>query len=718
MKKLIALLLVLCVLTGVVFARFRSDRETVPDGTESGQSAPENLALVSERTMLAQYNENYYPFSGEYTVTGVARLENRLLIAGTGPEKDILGLAEYTVEVSGQVTVSAPETISLDDPGEANEARIYDITAGGDGSFYVLTGNAPEAYTGEFAILRYDADGSFLDKMTVSDFPEKAGRELSFAAGKEGELVLMGLDYVYFLLWQGQPTNRQSVERAYFTSAVSTDMGIVLSAMHQLLDASPFYLVDSRTGDLSQLPVTNNIDPAVDMEGFITLWGGSGAPVQGLQGEYISNSGDSFVLFDFSGDSQEKLLQWNFDSSVPGPACRLSETAFICVIPGSGALLLTGMAEVPYVEKSTVNVALVGLNSDKTISAMNLKSQEYAYQAIQYNEDEMDRFLTDLVAGKTVDLVLFGDCVNTASAYFEDLYPYIDRDPDLSRESFLPHLLESTEVNGQLHQLWDQVGIWTLTGKSAYVGDGQGLTPADYLCMVAEHEELKGVFDTFVSRDVLLGYVANVGINSFVDKAAGLCHFDDEAFSELLEWCISMGPDIPEGSNAPSYAFSEYILSPAWLLEPVIGGYSQLYGGRMAYVGFPNGGEGFHYYSHVYGSLTMAIPSNSQNKAGAWAFIKDRLSMENQLAVAETPALPVLYEVLARLVDKSSDEAGRNAFYELLPKIQYAEMYGDDALRDIILSSGQGYINGDKSLEETVALIQSRASIYVAEQYG
>lgn len=34
------------------------------------------------------------------------------------------------------------------------------------------------------------------------------------------------------------------------------------------------------------------------------------------------------------------------------------------------------------------------------------------------------------------------------------------------------------------------------------------------------------------------------------------------------------------------------------------------------------------------------------------------------------------------------------------------------------MENGQPYLYGDKSLDETVKLLQSRVSIYMAEQYG
>ncbi len=710
---LLLLFLLLCVVIGALFIH-----KSGKGGAAARTEVRVGTALQAQggRTMLAPYSESCYPFSGDVSVSDAARQGDKLLLSGHGAEGDVLGLAGFSLEDNGRVRVSEAERLSLDAPEEANEAAIYDLSAGGDGLFYVLTGGAPESRTGEFAILRYTQDGAFQDKMTVSAFPEDTEGGLSLCAGSQGEMVLLGADYVYFLPWQGTPSNRQSLERLSFTGAVSTGDGIVVSVHNYLLDASPFYRVDSQTGTLSRLDISNPVDPSVDAAGFKLVWGGSEAPCQGLDGEYISNSGESFVLFDFANDSYRELLRWNTSNALAGPSCRLTENAFLCVEPGSGSLLLTGLEEVPYVEKSPVKVALVGLDSEAEVQAMNSKSRECEYQIVKYGREELDRFRTELSAGGSMDLVLFYDGINTNSAYFEDLYPYLDADPELSRDDFLPNLLESTSVRGELHQLWDRAAVSTLVGKASYVGDGRGLTPGDYVRMVEESEVLKGVFDNFMGKDELLARVANLGISTCVDKDKASCDFTAGSFQELLAWCQSMGAGNQEGSGA-GLEPDEYILGPGYVNMPVGDTYDPTLGDTLVYVGFPNGGEGFHAYTPVYGGLTMAIPANSANKDGAWAFIRDRLSLDTQLALGEG-ALPVHVEALRRQAEAGSTEAGREALYGLLERTKYAETFSDDALREIIISSGQSYLNGDKSLEETAQLVQSRASVYVAEQYG
>lgn len=54
--------------------------------------------------------------------------------------------------------------------------------------------------------------------------------------------------------------------------------------------------------------------------------------------------------------------------------------------------------------------------------------------------------------------------------YLEDLWPYIENDPDLGREAVLEAPLKAAEVNGGLYMLFERVEIFTLIGRESVVG--------------------------------------------------------------------------------------------------------------------------------------------------------------------------------------------------------------------------------------------------------
>ena len=114
----------------------------------------------------------------------------------------------------------------------------------------------------------------------------------------------------------------------------------------------------------------------------------------------------------------------------------------------------------------------------------------------------------------------------------------------------------------------------------------------------------------------------------------------------------------------------------------------------------------------------MSIPQNSSNKEGAWEFIKWQLSFNHQVELGKYANIPVNVKALQHKAEADLSDGGQSLLGDLLSEVRYAEKLNDNALLDIIVDSGQGFIYGDKTIEDTVNLIQSRSSIYMAEQYG
>lgn len=671
--------------------------ESVPASAGEGQTA-------QEETMEVLYTENCYPLPGGYLLQDIARVGDRLLILGTGDGGCVLGLAGYVLEDNGRVSVSDARLLTAGLPGE-DGACLRALTAGEDGYFYVLADDSG-AEGGGLSILRFTAGGEPEGSMELGGCPgDEYIRGIDALDG--GRLVLHGDRTVLLVQWPGAEALASACvgEGELIDSASPTAGGVVFSTL-----SGDRYLLDRETGELERLDRGGGKMPM------------SFAGCQGLAGEYIINNGAAFYQYDLGEGTGRELLCWNYaDSSFDalGPGCRLGESAFACVFTDSGALTLCGMERVHYAERSVVKVALVGV-SELVLAEANSTSRLYEYQGVSYPEEETGRLLTGMMAEDPPDLVLFRSGVNTDTGAFEDLYPYLDEDPELSRDSFLPNFLEALSAGGELHQLWDQVSICTLDARVSDVGDGRGLTPADYNRIAEERGEYKAVFNTFMSRSNLLSWVARVGVSTCLDRAGGTCSFDSREFTELLAWCGTMGSGIEDGGGV-SYDISETVL----FFETIqnlrrVNVLPGLFGEPLVCVGFPDGGDGYSYYSleNAYSGIAMAIPAGSGNKDGAWAYIRSRLSLDRQLNLGDSADLPVNREALGRLAETMLSGEARTLLDELLSRTKYAQVFSDQALLDIIISCGESYLSGSKSLEEAVALLQSRASLYVGEQFG
>ena len=346
----------------------------------------------------------------------------------------------------------------------------------------------------------------------------------------------------------------------------------------------------------------------------------------------------------------------------------------------------------------------------------------YEYQITHYDYGEHERYIADLTAGNVPDLVLFGTTpfveypgLDVKNEYYDDLYEYIDADDTLSRDSFLPNLLEAMSRDGELKFLCRQVTIATFVARRSAVGDGHGLLPSDYERIMAENPGYQSLFDTFVTKSSLLDSVCIISESAFTDRENASCDFDNDYFRSLLEFCNSSQYDEFIDGQSVSIGFENALLTPERISSVVrFNVMPGVYGDEPVFVGFPDGDMGCSYY--ICG-LGYAIPAQSSNKEGAWAYIKHMLSVEAQRYV--TAGLPVILEAFElALEDGDVSEEMQYKALELLERTKYAESVHDAGLKEIITDSCQNYFDGTATLDDTVDIIQSRASVYMSEQYG
>ena len=270
-------------------------------------------------------------------------------------------------------------------------------------------------------------------------------------------------------------------------------------------------------------------------------------------------------------------------------------------------------------------------------------------------------------------------------------------------------------VSGELHELWTGANVSTLAARVSDVGDGRGLTTADYDRILEENDQYQAIFQTFMSKENLLSFVARVGISRYVNKVNGTCNFEDPDFRELLAWCAEMCDTVPEGnSDAPVLGPEDVVLWYEWMQTPdrVHLIESNVFQEPYVFVGFPTGDDMGSYYTLE--GVSMSIPRQAANKDGAWAYLRSRLLPAAQRELR----FPILLDTCLSVagVNLSADEI--NQLLDLLEHTGFAENVADEPLRQMVLECGLTYLHGEKTLDEALSTLQGRASIYMSERYG
>ena len=352
-----------------------------------------------------------------------------------------------------------------------------------------------------------------------------------------------------------------------------------------------------------------------------------------------------------------------------------------------------------------------------------LQAQEAARQAMAL----------DIITGGThPDLFDLSDLNAAALAVggkLENLYPYLDADPELSRESFYPNVLRAQELRGGLYEVVTNYSLLTATGFASEVGAARSwdelfaLAESTSRCQRLFSAEARG-------RTELLELLTNASGKKLVDWDSGACHFDTPYFLSLLEAAAQLpaqGADPGEYyADQPSPADGDGLLSVNELPQLWLGAaWSRDYGEEnCAVVGLPELGSVL-LPSGELGTSTLGMASDSAHKAECWAFL--RTFYLNPRSYAFSPMqggleVSIQEELRQReqegLADKRPNaEADLRLFAEAFAGADMLYRH-DDAVWEIVRSEAERYFAGECSAEDCAGLIQRRAQIYLSEQCG
>lgn len=372
-----------------------------------------------------------------------------------------------------------------------------------------------------------------------------------------------------------------------------------------------------------------------------------------------------------------------------------------------------------------------------------------------------DRLFTEIAAGKVPDIIDLGNDLTFSTrlpyrtlvqkGLLENLWPYIENDPDLGREGIVEAPLKAAEVDGGLYAIFNRVSINTLIGAESVVGDRNSWTLEDLQEAFAAMPENSTILQFFFTRYDMFYYMFQMSIDSYVDWETGECTFTGEKFKAALEFINSF----PDNTDTLYTDYEEMnieatdrrihgrqMLSTCDLSYPYeIQALDAYYGldGHAAFIGYPteDGTAGSSFQIH---GARLALSSTCKNKEAAWEFLRQLLlpqykntTLLEQNTLSGFPVNRADYDLLKKL----DMEIGRKATtvsysYGPLIKIQKATMEEfqryedfinhvdkidlyDGEIYGIVLELAGAYFAGDKTLDETVDLIQRRVTLYVNE---
>lgn len=417
------------------------------------------------------------------------------------------------------------------------------------------------------------------------------------------------------------------------------------------------------------------------------------------------------------------------------------------------AVALQAQETDPNEEKIVLTMACRELPSSVSaaVRKFNQKSTEYRIEIQDYGAasvDGIDRLTTDLNAGNIPDLFCTdGIDLQTmiSGGWLEDLWPYIDADEVLTRDSLVESLFNAMSVDGGLYTVTGGFTLKTTLALAAIVGDEPGWTLEEMQQIASSVPQLETLGGTSYTRETAMEDILQYYSQQFIDREAGTASFDSAEFVELLEYVYSL-PAEKKQSGTSDLLEGRRLFVSAEIYDLLYSRFTQNrntgYNDITVWKGFPGiAGSGSVFCPET----PMAMAANGKHKEAAWAFLRTVLLPENQGYdhfwdgdLEDYNSLPSNRSVFDAMVQEMCQqpkelissvsngngeevqvtdwsEAEAEAFHRLIENtVTVAQPEGPVSaiLRDEI----SRYIGGQQDARATASAIQNRVQLYLAEQ--
>ena len=729
-RRFCAVLLILCLLCGCA-----AEKEVTV------------ISLPGEEKMAVE--EQNAPEATPTAVRGKTGEEAYHLELQKCVPENLSGITALTVLgdtiIAGGQTETGPSLVSF--PIEGGETKTLDVPEGADylyalcenpgGGFYLLSGTLPAGYLderGNFTFLSGDPEGN----LALARYDENFKRQETTPFEKQytessarffqmiktdGGFALVSASMLVWLDDSGAETARQELDPndGWAFAAMQERDGILFVLTRDLFggEAPELRAFDAKT--LTPLEVQ-------------TLPLGTAGLGPGEDGTFLLTNSDGLSGYDLASGKVQTIASWReLGAQADAEQIFRTDGGYVLFSPNEAALTLVLWKAGAGSAKQVLTLAVaadcpVWYEFTQLFENFNLSQQEYQidytiYLDSPYGDAEpMDVLRTKIMAGQSPDLFAFYSDGNQAPplaprAVCADLRELL---PDVTDDSLLPGLFDVLTQDGALYVLPLTVRVDTLIMPSNLI-DSPGVTLEDL--EIAREKMPSGwvPVDSWNTPENLFGLTAAFCIGRFTDRENGTCNFETQEFINILDWCRNWGGDgsTPEAPEKTLMKLG-WISSLSWLASRGDIAKTWFDGAGYTYAGYPVGSGGSAYL--VLASL--GVSTSCQNLTGAKAFLAYCFSGKQESGLPANRK--ALREELAqyKLGNRTNwygepetiSEADEEKFMELLGSVTVLEGM-DKSLEDILSEEANAYFAGAATAEQTARTIQSRASLYLQEQY-
>ena len=398
----------------------------------------------------------------------------------------------------------------------------------------------------------------------------------------------------------------------------------------------------------------------------------------------------------------------------------------------------TGAESYEYFQQAGAPPYSMSLKLWDSIIRFNNSDPEYRIEIkplLYNNESERDRLLIELATSEDIDILDTSFLPDGAldAGLLADMLPMIDADETISREDFIPSLLQAMMKHGGLYEYTDKFTLVTLLARPELFPGRESWTVNQIEELIAQHPEYAPLWQS-MNREMIVTVVSWAATAEFIDWENASCSFDSRAFQDWLRLLKELLADKSPQDEEKLMAFCYDFASDA--------GFSSRYPFQSDYAvaGFPStegtgsyllklGSSAGESRSTVGQNTRIGIMASSKHQEGAWRFVRTLMMSESEEDQSISFGIPASRERFERVIDSSLSNNGEFqglAMFNADDAQRLREqVYGTTKLihtdKQILLvmqSEINAFLDGQKSAEEAAKQIQSRLSLYLAEQYS
>lgn len=416
-------------------------------------------------------------------------------------------------------------------------------------------------------------------------------------------------------------------------------------------------------------------------------------------------------------------------------------------IPDKEVLVLAGN----YVG-SDVKSQIVDFN--KTNDKYRIVIKEYQeYATMDDWQAGYKQLNNDIISGNMPDILVVDGNLSLdnyiSKGLLADINSLIQKDEELSQVELMQNVIDAYSVDGKLYQTIPYFNVMTMIGKKSIVGDRSNWTMKDLQDVMATMPEGTAAIGD-LTRARFLSMMMQYCGSEFVDASTGKCNFDSQNFRDILAFAKELPEELGQDYYGDDYWMtyeSQYRENRTILMDCYISAIRYLnqtingsFGEPVSFIGFPTeNGNG----SIISVGQGYAISAKSKNAEGAWEFARQSLTLEAQkkldwgMPIVKSVFTEKAQEALNKpyFLDENGNKVEYDDYYyingesfELPPMSQEqideivsfiqsvnAREYRNENISKILEEETAAYFAGQKTVDEVVQIIQSRAQIYISE---